>query len=530
MRRGTGVVALLALVALGSQVAAPGPASGLAGRTTGRPAAYVAPSTVRVPLTAPAGRRLHAELEAARGETESFQVVVRAVGGSLRGVRLAASDLRTSSGQVIGRRQLALYREHYVRVRRPSPAWSGKPLGWRFYPDALVPFVDPVTGRPPRAGARYRAAPFSVPPGRNQPLWVDVTVPRTAPAGTYRGTWTVRTRQGSRTGRLTVRVRDVTLPVRPSSGSRFAIWQARNRRPAVERLLLRHRLQPSPVRAARETSLQGSGLHTVDLGFWSGADVDTCRMTPAPDLDSLRSAVASRAPGNRLIDYSADEVTECAGLVRRLRTWARRLHAVGVDHLVTVVPRAELMDDGTGRPVVDLWVLTPWQLRALDPALRAQVESRGGELWSYQALVQGRRTPSWQLDFPVTHYRVLPGFLNQSQGVTGTLYWAVDRWQRDPWTDPTYVHTTSCCYPGDGTLVYPGRPAGVVGVVPSVRLAMVRDGMDDFDLVALMRAQGRAEEALRIVASAASGWSTWTTDGRVLAGVRHRLLDALEAG
>jgi hypothetical protein len=113
--------------------------------------------------------------------------------------------------------------------------------------------------------------------------------------------------------------------------------------------------------------------------------------------------------------------------------------------------------------------------------------------------------------------------------VTGLLYWAVDRWQRDPWEDPTYVYPHSCCYPGDGTLVYPGAEAGVVGVAPSIRLAMVRDGMDDFDYVALLRSRGLGDEAQRIIARAASSWSAWTVDGRVLADVRHELLDLLEA-
>ena len=129
----------------------------------------------------------------------------------------------------------------------------------------------------------------------------------------------------------------------------------------------------------------------------------------------------------------------------------------------------------------------------------------------------------------MTHYRVLGGFLNASQGVTGLLYWGVDRWQRDPWTDPTYTHTTSCCFPGDGSLVYPGGPAGVVGVVPSIRLAMVRDGMDDYDYVALMRARGAGTEAEALIAPAATSWWRWTTDGRVLADVRHRLADVLES-
>ena len=123
---------------------------------------------------------------------------------------------------------------------------------------------------------------------------------------------------------------------------------------------------------------------------------------------------------------------------------------------------------------------------------------------------------------------MLGGFLNASQGVTGLLYWGVDEWQRDPWTDPTYRYTDSCCYPGDGTLVYPGSPAGVVGVVPSIRLAMVRDGMDDYDYVALLRAQGRGAEAAAALTPAAQSWSSWTSDGRVLAAVRHQLGDLLE--
>ena len=68
----------------------------------------------------------------------------------------------------------------------------------------------------------------------------------------------------------------------------------------------------------------------------------------------------------------------------------------------------------------------------------------------------------------------------------------------------------------------------MVGVVPSIRLAMVRDGMDDYDYVALMRARGAGTEAEALIAPAATSWWRWTTDGRVLADVRHRLADRLK--
>jgi hypothetical protein len=507
--------------------AAVGAAAAAGAERRGEPVAWVMPSTQRVPIATPAGSRTAAWLDAARGETESFQVAVRARGGPLTRVSVAVSPLRSAAGGVIG--SIALAREHYVRVTRHSPATSGPPLRWNWFPDALVPFVDPVTGRPPRPGARYRAAPFPVAAGHNQPVWVDVTVPRDAAPGVYTGTWTVTSRQGRRSGSVTLRVRDFALPVAPASGSRFQIRRTENRRLAVEALLLRYRVQPGTIARTRETQLRARGLSSVDLHFWSGADIGQCVIAEAPPVETVQAAAASHDPALRRYDYSADEVGGCAGVAPALAEWGRVLHAADVDHLVTIVPRADLLDDGTGRPVVDIWVMTPWQLRDLDPTLRDQVLAAGGEFWSYQALVQGRRTPSWQLDFPITHYRVLGGFLNASQGVTGLLYWGVDHWQRDPWTDPTYVHTSSCCYPGDGTLVYPGRPAGVVGVVPSVRLAMVRDGMDDYDYVALLRARGLGAEADRIVARAASSWWQWTSAGSVLASVRRELADLLEA-
>jgi hypothetical protein len=81
-------------------------------------------------------------------------------------------------------------------------------------------------------------------------------------------------------------------------------------------------------------------------------------------------------------------------------------------------------------------------------------------------------------------------------------------------------------YPnGDGYLVYPGAPIGQDRAVPSVRLAQVREGLEDYQLLALLEtkiAEGRAaelrvddaEEAMRGIAdlatipSASGRWST----------------------
>jgi len=148
-------------------------------------------------------------------------------------------------------------------------------------------------------------------------------------------------------------------------------------------------------------------------------------------------------------------------------------------------------------------------------------------MWSYQALVQGSDTPSWQIDFPPANYRILPGFLNQRADVTGNLYWTVDYWQEHPWRD-VITDDFGCCYPGDGVLVYPGRQAGVVGTVPSMRLAYIRDGFEDYAYVQILRDRGMAAEARQIIEPAARSWREWTQDPKIIAAVRADLAAAIE--
>src|SRR3954470_22930676 len=86
-----------------------------------------------------------ANLAAARGETESFQVVVRAGAEALQDVTVGVTDLTGPEGATIAARDIALFREHFVEVRRSATPGGAPGL----YADALVPFRDPVTGKAP---------------------------------------------------------------------------------------------------------------------------------------------------------------------------------------------------------------------------------------------------------------------------------------------------------------------------------------------------------------------------------------------
>ena len=80
-------------------------------------------------------------LSAARDETVSFQVVVTAPQSGLTGVTLAASRFRNASGAKTRAIGIALYREHFSDVTKPSPIHGHpKSLGPRNLSRRFDPF------------------------------------------------------------------------------------------------------------------------------------------------------------------------------------------------------------------------------------------------------------------------------------------------------------------------------------------------------------------------------------------------------
>ncbi len=143
------------------------------------------------------GGATQVKLSAARGEYESFQIVTNGSSTGQHIVKVAVSDLKGPGGQMISQTSFTLYREKYLYVNASSPNWGGsnKPLGPGWYPDALIPFTDPSTGKP-LSEAPLTALPCDVKAGVNQPFWVDLEVPRSAEPGEYAGTYTVTSDHG----------------------------------------------------------------------------------------------------------------------------------------------------------------------------------------------------------------------------------------------------------------------------------------------------------------------------------------------
>src|SRR6516225_4753179 len=193
----------------------------------GTPVVWTAPSLHRVGMTEAPGNTTEVNLAAARGEYESFQIVANGAAKGIGNVNVTISDLQGPGGQVIPRTSFTLYREKYMHVTSASPNWKGsnQPMGPGWYPDALIPFTDPDTGKP-LSGATLTAVPFEVKAGNNQPVWVDLLVPRSAEPGKYSGTYTVTSDQGNFTGNISLKVWNFALPTSPTLKSSFLFFQA----------------------------------------------------------------------------------------------------------------------------------------------------------------------------------------------------------------------------------------------------------------------------------------------------------------
>jgi hypothetical protein len=493
--------------------------------TETHPAVWTTPSLHRVGMTEAAGSATQANLSAARGEYESFQIVVNGAESGLTNVNVKVSDLTGPDGEVIPKSAFTLYREKYVQVKGSSPNWKGsnRPLTPGWYADALIPFNDPNTGKP-LSGAPLTAVPFDLKAGVNQPVWVDLLVPRTAKAGAYTGAYTVTSKQGDFTGQIALKVWNFTLPAAPALKSAFLFFRSGDLNSQKE--LLRNKISPLSTNPAHQAELiKNYGLSTTQAGPFGGADIGHCGMSSAPSVEQFKAIAKAQQPGLTLYDYSADEVGHCTNIYPVIQQWGRNMHEAGIKNLVTISPIPALENDGTGQhSAVDIWVLLP----VMYDHSKGEVEKvlkKGDEVWSYNTLVQDAYSPKWEIDFDPVNFRIQPGFINQSLGLSGLLYWRVDDWTGDEWNN---VYAFGGSYPGEGALVYPGKQVGVDGVVASMRLKWLRDGVEDYDYIQILKNMGQTDFALDVARSVGRDWTSWSRDPEAIETARKKLGETLD--
>ena len=164
-------------------------------------------SLTRVPAEGCVSGSSSISLLCARGEYESFQVVVSSPADT--SVEVELLRFVSPSGGEIPLSCFKLYKAVYIHVSRHTP---GARVGWSLIPDALVPLGP--------GGRRFL---LEVEAGRNLVLWVDVYAPREAEAGAYHGGVLVKVGLWEARLDVTVAILDFTLPVRQSMNTMFLV-------------------------------------------------------------------------------------------------------------------------------------------------------------------------------------------------------------------------------------------------------------------------------------------------------------------
>jgi hypothetical protein len=530
---------------------------------------WVTGSLAKIGPTATPGSAHWAEISAARNEFESFQVHVRA-GDQPMQLDISVSDFTGVSGQHIpANPNVQVFRESYSNVRQVSDL-NGKS---GLTPDALIPVRDSTFHE------LRNAFPVTIPPNQTRSAWIDVFVPPATPSGYYSATVSVK--DGGRvagTIPAVLKVWAIELPSASTLKSAFGLgygslataaykdYAGAGRFPGAKGeselgLALAHAAEAAFFLDHRVSISSVAVQPTVPLGSWSQFDkvygplldgtaqtlLRKARLTAMQypntsnfDRGDLRDWMAhfqKKGWSPLLFNYVCDEPpVGCNWNQLAQKATSFRAAAPGLKNLVTtniefaerekVIDKFDILavvlneliqkDKGNQRSRYDAWLAQP-----------------GKELWWYQSCNQhescangtpGPKSstwPSYMIDASPVRNRIFQ-WMAFLYGVQGELYYLTDLWKDDPW-DHLYDFGGN----GDGALFYPGTIDKIGGRSPtpvaSIRLKLIRDGMEDYEYLIALQKAGKGSEATKIARTFIQNVTTFDDNPQALYSAREQL-------
>lgn len=439
-------------------------------------------------------------LSLAANEYESAQIVLSSLQTDLKEVKIEAGDLvNGAKGVKIDQKEIVLYPVGYVHMQKSD------------YLPHLIGFVpDPLLSD----------KTFGVKQGKLQPIWLTVHVPSGTPAGLYRGSVLIQPKNApERKVDLEVTVWNFELPKRPRLKTAFDLYPGRliegyqdyfpdwwskwqNRSRELEDLyydrMLHYRISPilnvdpsKPEDVERAKRLLARGMTSFGVGRYSGSFGNNWPGDISSFIPLYRTYGQLLRDHNLLDDsylYTYDEPSTDNEKVPKI---AEAIHEADpmLKNLVVLhgAPTYETSADW----FKDMDIICLRNV-SFDPVQGEAIRKAGKELWIYCS-GPSYPFPTFVIDYPTTAYRVLPWMCWKYQA-KGLLYWCVNFWTKNPYTD---TMNTRWGQNGNGLLFYPG-PEGPVG---SIRLEILRDGLEDYDMIVLLeeaiaKAKGTAPQEL----------------------------------
>lgn len=444
-------------------------------------------------------------LDVARNEYESFQMVIRP-SQSLDNVSFVVRDAVAGDGNVLKGSDFKVFREGYVRVVNTSDAF-GKPN--TDYPDPIIPLNQPV----------------QLSANENSVFLFRLKVSKTQPVGVYKGKIEIHTSQKTIEVPYQVRVYTYTLPDTTSTEIAYGVYPDYNYHGPLNEeqkkevfnlymdLCAEYRISPysphafSPIRWVFEGEPAEPKLDFSEFDRAMEKYLDTYHFN-AFNMGGLPGEL------NGAKQYS-DEYVRLFTLIfqkvqehLREKGWLHKAYWYWVDEpqkdsYPSVKKGLELLKlacpdmrrlltlhiEKTPIPyfygLVNLWVPISSQYNAPRAQWRQEL---GEQVWWY--VCTGPRCPYANnfIDHPGINHRIRFWQVDK-YGLDGDLYWSLTYWLQNPWEQAMSVPPDGkgTWGNGDGRLLYPPQPQKpseplVAPPTPSLRLELVRDGIEDREL------------------------------------------------
>ena len=488
------------------------------------------------------------------------------------GFFITASELKSKNGKSIALSQINFYLEHYIMLY----AKSGPAGATGTWPDALAPVKEPFN-----MAAQYEVV-------KNRPVCVDIKVPSATPAGLYTGTITV-TQDGKKveTLNLEVQVYGFSLPEKTSFVSYMNIsksWMSRfyhkeAASPEMDKLtqtyydfLYEHRMEPwFNDQLAPKVTVNGD---KVDVKF-DDARYDYYLNKLKSNrvlLEAMPHDLSQQVKDKKLSNGYNAKVKSYLSQVKayfdkngwkktlvfnspidepntkeeydETREWAKLVHeaAPGVPFLSTESPVTDNPEWGNLTGHVNNFSIHGNALNNGDVKKAIKEEqSKGGEMTWYISCDQIYPQPNYFIDAPAMDPVMVP-WITESYKMTGILYWAANFWTEtpNPWLDAVtfisgYLCSDGYVLNGEGSLLYPGdnvkrytRQPDVNGPVSSIRFELLREGIEDYDYIQMLKNQGDSGFVDSIVSKMVIDVSTFSRNVEDLYAARKLMATRLE--
>ena len=492
----------------------------------------------------------------AKNETEDAQIVLSSE-NARRGLLISCTPLRNGNGDEI---PVKIYREYYVECGSQaeySVKWGNQTYYQTNYPDPLKPTTY--------------ADMFDIEAGRSQTLFIQLKTGKDTPAGDYEGVVSVH--EGGNTVRqlrLFAHVWDFGMPEVMTASAVTGLWTDQIARfhgsgggkdyykeyydflldyhmnaydlpydilderadaymsdPRVRYFCLPY-VEDDERMTAMYDKLKSNGEWFEKAYFYPYDEPNTHEA-----LDQMAekcACIKQLCPGIKIVvpffkDVQYDsERDQIAFMSEYVDIWCPKLFCF-----------TKLEDKGKGKQLL----YNSLQTKAYSEfGERMQAEVAGGdELWWYVCWEPGLPYLNMFVDMTGLQNKLI--FWQQKQyNVDGFLYWACNHWGNveDPWTSMRTVGPNwqtgqpgiSDTVYGDGSLLYPGSIKGIDGPCGSFRLVMIRDGIEEYEMLTMLEASAGREKTDEIIGTVSENLVRYTDDEDVMANARIALGNALE--